>query len=348
MGGGVSMGVMTPTNILVRMPNWIGDLVMATPLLLDLRDRFPEARITAMSLSPLCELLKKEEAIDEVFSFRRPANKFDRRMENRSIIGKLREGKYDLGILAPRSFSSAWWFWQGKVARRIGFEGRWRRWLLTDPLSFPKEKEHLTQTYKRLLEPLGIERSATKPRLLFSKEEKEAVEQLLMQRGFKKNGKLLAIHPGAAYGWAKSWPIERFRSLVEALSKKEGLFIAVLGDPAMRPLVQDICRGLPKRVIDLAGATNLRELGALIGLSDLLVANDSGPMHIATAVNTPLVALFGSTDEEITGPYGRPEFVLSKKVACSPCFRKVCPIDFRCMKNISVEEVLERVEKILY
>lgn len=96
-------------------------------------------------------------------------------------------------------------------------------------------------------------------------------------------------------------------------------------------------------MIDLAGVTSLRELACLIKVCDVLITNDSGPMHIAAAFGRPLVALFGSTDEELTGPYGYKESVIRKKVSCSPCFKRTCPIDFRCMTQISVDEVVEKV-----
>ena len=334
-------------QIIVRMPNWIGDLIMATPLLADLRRHFPSASITAMCRAPLSELLQEDESIDELFTFRRPENDFSRRQVRRDLVEKLRAGKYEVGILTPRSFSSAWWFWQGRVKRRIGFQGRFRSLLLTDGLPWPEQKEHLIDTYKHLLEPLGIPHSNTPPRLFIKEEERVAARELLRQRGYRKGQPLIAIHPGAAYGVAKSWPIDRYRELVEKLSKREGWFVLVLGDNSLRSAAQQLCQGLPNRVIDLAGTTSLRELAALLQESSLLVCNDSGPMHMASALGTPLIALFGSTDDLVTGPHGQKSVVINKRVSCAPCLRRVCPIDFRCMLNISVEEVLRKIDHVL-
>lgn len=329
----------TPQNILVRMPNWIGDLVMATPVLSDLRNAFPEASITAMCRKPLCELLEQDEAIDELFCFSRPSNDFSRRRELRDIIGKIQVGKYDTGVLLTNSFSSAWWFWQGGVKRRIGYAAHFRRLLLTDPLTLFKTKEHEVITYKRILEPLGVPVSATAPRLYVSQKEVDVSKELLYQRGYVKGKKLIGINPGAAFGSAKCWPSERFRALAMRLLLETDSYVVFFGDAS----VKEISRGLPERVIDLAGVTSLRELACLIKDCTVLVTNDSGPMHIAAAFEVPMVALFGSTDEELTGPYGQKEHVIRKKVPCSPCFKRVCPIDFPCMKEIGVEEVLERV-----
>lgn len=329
------------------MPNWIGDLVMATPVLSDLRRRFPKASITAMCKSPLCELLKEDESIDELFCFTKPENDFLRREERRSIIGKIAQGKYDLGVLLTNSFSSAWWFWQGKVKRRIGFKAHWRSWLLSDGVDFPETREHQVVTYKRLLAPLGIGVSETKPRLYVTEKEVLEAKELLYQRGYKEGKKLVGMNPGAAYGSAKCWMPERFREVALKLLEDDDVSIIFFGDPATGGLIKEICSGLPERVMDLAGVTSLRELACLIKVCDVIVTNDSGPMHIAAAFDVPIVAFFGSTDEKKTGPYGQPEAVIHKHVSCSPCFKRVCPIDFRCMREISVKEVLERIERLL-
>ncbi len=332
-----------PQNFLIRMPNWIGDLVMATPVLSDLRAAFPKASITAMCKKPLCDLLEKDEAIDELFCFTRPTSSFSRREEYRDIIAKIRAGKYDVGILLTNSFSSAWWFWQGNVKRRIGYSAHFRKMLLTDPLRFSEEKEHQLITYKKILSPLGISVSQTPPRLYLAEKEIEESKTLLYQRGYIKGKKLIGINPGAAYGSAKCWPPERFRALAMRLLLETDAFVIFFGDAATASLVKEISQGLPERVIDLAGVTSLRELACIIKDCSVLVTNDSGPMHMGAALNVPLVALFGSTDEELTGPYGKEKSVIRKKVKCSPCFKRVCPIDFPCMKGISVDEVIERV-----
>ena len=333
-----------PQNIIVRMPNWIGDLVMATPILTDLREAFPKASLTAMCRSPLSDLLKEDASIDELFSFTKPSNDFSRREEKRDIIAKIAAGKYDLGVLLTNSFSSAWWLWQGKVKRRIGYAAHFRSPLLTDRISPPKEKVHQVDFYKRLLEPLGIPHSKSAPRLYVAAKEVEESKRLLYQRGFARGKKLIGINPGAAYGTAKCWPPDRFRALaLDLLAAEEELYVVFFGDPSSEKLVKEICQGLPERVMNLAGVTSLRELACLIKDCDVLVTNDSGPMHIAAAFGTPLVALFGSTDEEATGPYGQKEAVVNRHVSCSPCFKRVCPIDFRCMTRIGVEEVAGRV-----
>jgi len=333
-------------NIIVRMPNWVGDLVMATPVLTDLKRAYPHASITAMCRSPISDLLCEDEAIDELFSFHK-VTPLGLKEEKKDMIAKIQAGKFDVGILLTNSFSSAWWFWQGKVHRRIGYSHFPRSLLLTDPVAEPPQKQHQVDSYKALLEPLGISRSSTMPRLYVQDKEIREAKELLRWHGYRVGKKLIGMNPGAAYGVAKCWPAERYRALAVELLKDD-VWIVVFGDAASKALIQSICGDLGERVINLAGATSIRELVCLIQECDVLVTNDSGPMHIAAAMETPLVALFGSTDKQVTGPYGQEKSVVCRKVACSPCLKRVCPIDFRCMTQISVEEVSEKVRQICY
>ncbi len=338
-----------PENIIVRMPNWIGDLVMATPVLSDVRRAFPRARITAMARSPVGELLREDAEIDELFCFSK-ATGFGRRRDKRSIIEKLRKGNYDLGILLTHSFSSAWWFWQGKVQQRLGYDCNGRGLLLTCRVPLPHriDQQHLVVTYKMLLGPLGIALSDTPPRLFLLDRELELAFALLQQHGVTAKSRIVGIHPGATYGSAKCWLPERFKEVSRRLLEDPDVIVVYFGDPATAPLVKNICLGLPSRVVNLAGLTSLRELAALIRLCHVLLTNDSGPMHIADALGTPVVALFGSTSEIMTGPYRTAGTVIHKHVFCSPCHQRTCPTDFRCMKEIGADEVLEEIRSVIH
>jgi lipopolysaccharide heptosyltransferase II len=325
------------------MPNWIGDFVMATPVLSDLRGKFPEARITAMCQGGLGTLLEHDEDIDELFVFGKPSG-WEKKDERRDVVERLRQGKYDLGVLLTGSFSSAWRFIEGRVKNRLGFRKDGRRFLLNRSLPFPKdiEKKHLVITYKQLLEPLGIEMSETAPRLHLLDREREEAREILARHGVPSDATVVGINPGAAYGSAKCWLPERFRELIERLLEKENVWVVCFGDANTAPLVKEICGGLSERVINLAGGTTLRELVALIERCDTLLTNDSGPMHVASAVGTPVVALFGSTNPVKTGPYAGGT-VIYKDVECSPCYQRTCPIDFRCMKRIETDEVFRAI-----
>ena len=335
-----------PKNILIRMPNWLGDFIMATPILKDIRNQFPKAKITAMVKEPLCDLLKIDKNIDDLFCFRKPTSSLFTGKEHKEIIEKIKNGNFDLGILLTNSFSSAHWFFKGKVKTRLGFSMHFRRPLLNKSIPVPKavNHQHLVLTYKELLVPLGISFSQSNPHLDISDEEKEKSLLLLKGFGYEKGKTLVTMNPGAAYGLAKCWFPERFQEVAKQLLKDENCYVAFLGDMFMKPLIQKIINGLGTRAIDLSGKTDLRQLTTVISLSNVLLSNDSGPMHIASAVNVPVVALFGSTSAVMTGPYPKGE-VIHKHVNCSPCFKRVCPKDMRCMKEISIQEVFEKVKR---
>lgn len=338
----------TPKKILVRMPNWLGDLVMATPILTDLNLHWPEAKITALCQGTLGTVIQEDPHIHEILNFKRPKNIFDFETQ-KNIISSLKQGNYDLGILLTNSFSSAFRFWQAAIPHRIGYAAHWRSPFLNYPLPFPKEKatQHLVKTYKMLLNPLGIPTSSTSPRLYLSSQEKEKARQLLVSHGIQPSDIVIGINPGAAYGSAKCWIPERFMKLSKELLLLPRVKIVFFGDKVGTPLVDEICRQLPSQVINLAGKTLLRELIALIEACNLFLTNDSGPMHVASAVGTPLVAIFGPTNDISTGPY-QGGTVIHKHVSCSPCYRRECPLaDFRCMKEITVEEVYKKIQKLL-
>lgn len=338
---------LNPKSIIVRMPNWLGDLVMATPILVDLRETFPKAEITAMCQENVAPLLKHDPAVDELFQFKRSKGMI-RRISERNIVAHLKQGHYDLGILLTNSFSSAWRFWQGSVKNTIGFRGDGRRLLLSHSLSFPKKrkKQHLVITYKELLSPLGISISETFPRIIVTEEEIKQAGKTVKHFDIPSDVKLIGINPGAAFGTAKCWLPERFREVAKNLVEADPRHVVLFfGDGSHKQLIGNICAGLPNRVINLAAKTTLRELLALIKICSVFLTNDSGPMHIADSLEVPLVALFGSTSSVATGPYRQSKNIVQKKVPCSPCFKPVCPIDFPCMKKIGVEEVTKAVLK---
>ena len=321
---------------------------MATPILTDLRHHWPEAKITVMCQGILGTVIQEDPHINSVLHFKRPKSWLHRQTDQ-EMTALLRQGQFDLGILMTNSFSSAYWFWRSQVQNRIGYATHWRSWLLDHPIPIPKEhqKQHLVITYKMLLETLGISVSQTPPRLYLTAQEQEAAKERLASHGIQSSDRVIGINPGAAYGSAKCWPPERFKQLSHQLLKSSHLKIIFFSDQAGASLVKEICASLPSdRVIDLAGQTTLRELIALIQTCHLFLTNDSGPMHIASALGIPLIALFGSTSDIATGPYngGR---VIHKHVPCSPCYRRECPIDFRCMTRIEVPEVYQEIQHLL-
>ena len=332
-----------PKNIIVRMPNWLGDLVMSTPILHDLRSKWPEAKITVVCQNVLSVIVQEDPNINEVVTFK--TSKKQKRESIKEYLSLLRKGNYDLGILLTNSFSTAWLFWRGHVQTRVGFAANWRSFLLNHAIPFPLEikNQHLVKTYKELLVPFGISISSSSPQLYVTEQERKEAQESLKQWGISKSDILIGVNPGAAYGSAKCWLPERFKELTDILLKHPKVKVLYFGDKAGQSLVDMICEGMPERVINLAGKTHLRQLLALIQACHLFLTNDSGPMHVASALNVPLIALFGSTSDIATSPY-KGGLVIHKHVKCSPCYRRECPIDFRCMKEISVEEVYQKIK----
>jgi len=338
---------MDPKNIIIRMPNWLGDAVMGTPVIADLRRHWPDAKITVMSLRSVGSILEHDPNIDELFTFQRPSG-WIHRSHVRNILMPLRHGHYDLGVLLTNSFSSCWWFWRGHVENRIGFACNFRSPFLNYAVPFPKNKEsqHQVITYKMLLEPLGMPVSDTDPQLYVTEKEKQTARDLLCLYGISPKNRVIGINPGAAYGSAKCWLPERFQEVTRRLLENKDMYILYFGDANGASLVEKICQNMPERVINLAKKTNLREFMALITLCDAFLSNDSGPMHLCAALGIPLLALFGSTSDVKTGPY-KFGTVLHKHAPCSPCYLRNCPIDFRCMKEISSEEVYQSLMGLL-
>ncbi len=336
-----------PQNILVRMPNWLGDLVMSTPVLKELRERWPEAKITACCRGTLGSIIQEDPNLNAIINFNPSKHWFATSTEG-DIIDSLKKGQYDLGLLLTNSFSSALMFYKGCVKHRLGYADNCRSFLLNHSIPYPEARnsQHLVSTYKMLLRPLGIPLSGSDPTLYITKQETAHASKQLLDFGFSPDDIIVGINPGAAYGSAKCWLPDRFKAVAEKLLKKPNVKVIFFGDRDGTPLVDEICKNLPQGALNLAGKTSIRELMAYLSQCDLLLTNDSGPMHMASALGVPLLALFGPTDDTTTGPYKK-ERVIHKHVPCSPCHRRECPIDFRCMTRISVEEVYGEIQDIL-
>lgn len=337
----------TPNNIIIRMPNWLGDVVMATPVVAEAKAAWPDASVTVMCQANTAPLLQEDPHVDELYAFHRPSG-WLHRQPYRDIIKTLQEGHYDLGLLLTNSFSSAWWFWRGGVQRRVGFQGNVRSWLLTQAVPYPmkKEEQHQVVTYKALLQALGVKVTDRTPRLYVTEEEIVKAQSLLKKQGITPQHILVGVNPGAAFGSAKCWLPNRFREVTQRLLENPLVRVVYFGDVNGAPLVNDICMGMPERVVNLAGKTSIRELMTMIKLCHAFLTNDSGPMHIASALGTPLVALFGSTSDVKTGPFGN-STVIHHHVECSPCYRRECPRDFECMKGIDVDSVYQAMNAII-
>ncbi len=327
------------TKLAVRFPNWLGDAVMATPIIEGLRCLLPETSIHVVAKPPICTLLEGM-PVDSFIPMPQKKNE---------LTAILKSFAFDSGLLLTRSFSSAWDFFRAGIKERIGFKDHFRSPLLTHGLSLPvdEEHEHAVITYQRLLDVLTSKpHPIYEPKLKVSSNELKAAQKTLEAHDILPHHIVIGINPGAAYGSAKCWPKENFRLVTENLIQDPRVRVLYFGDKTGKPLVDEICARLSPRVINLAGKTTLRELMSFISLAKILLTNDSGPMHLASALQVPTVALFGSTNSIKTGPWAFGH-VVQNKVACSPCYLRTCPIDFRCMTGITPEMVLNAIQEAI-
>lgn len=355
-------------RILVRGTNWLGDAVMTTPALLRLRERFPAAHIALLIPEKLRDLWVHHPALNQTITFAPDENVF--------AVGKrLRAGQFDLAIVLPNSPRSALEPWLAGIPRRIGYARPWRDWLLTlclgsrpdaikmqkrsveeikslvnQPPGFrrrPPPLAHQIHEYLNLVAALGANPEPLPPQLAITPKEVDAVTEKFGLENIVRP--ILGLNPGAEYGPAKRWPVDKFIAAAAEIQQRTNCTWLVFGGPADKALADHIESTIPSppsAVLDLAGKTSLRELMALLKFCQVLLTNDTGPMHVAAALGTPVVVPYGSTSPELTGP-GLPSdplhWLLKSDAPCSPCFLRECPIDFRCMNNIPIRQVVEAV-----
>ncbi len=359
--------ILYPRRLLVRGVNWLGDAVMTTPALLRLREALPETHITLLTQEKQAGLWAGHPAVNEVLTFARKEGIF-------RVARRLREGGFDAALVLPNSLRTGMEVRLAGIPRRIGYAGGWRDWLLTQAVprradvvemrkrtaaevrrlvagaqpagsqtGAPAASHHLFH-YLHLAAALGAKAEPLAPHLAVSDAEVAAVKVKFSL----PDGMLIGLNAGAEYGPAKRWPADRFIAAAKELRARLNCGFVIFGGPADNALAAEIGAALAVSVTSLAGRTSLRELCAALRACRVVLTNDTGPMHIAAAVGTRVVALFGSTSPELTGPGlpGDPRHILLQgEAACSPCFLRECPIDFRCMNSLTVPAVVDAVER---
>ena len=310
-------------NILVRATNWVGDAVMSVPALQAIRERFPGAHIAILAKPWVADLYRRETFADEVIAY--DCSRWE-------AARRLRPRKFDCAILLQNAFDAALIAWLARIPVRIGYARDGRRLLLTRAIQTPKSGEiprHQRFYYLELLRRAGI---------LDSMPETEAI--CLKRRPHSQARRMIGVSPGAAYGSAKQWLPERFAEAAARIADARGCEIALFGSKSEFELCERVRLLLDQRAAtNYAGATSLGEFIDLASQCELFLTNDSGAMHIASALGVPTVAVFGATDDLATGPTGPLARVVREPVDCSPCLLRECPIDHRCMSRVSAGRV---------
>jgi heptosyltransferase-2 len=281
--------------------------------------------------------------IDKVWSEARPSGLLDWTRITREI----RRRRFDLAMLFPNSFESALMIFLGRVPRRVGYATDGRAWMLTDAVLPGGESPHQLHYYLDLVKALSVNTERPSIEIEATSEERANARRLLNAEGIPYGAPFLVLNPGAAYGSAKRWYADRFAEVADILAREVSLKVAIIGSLDERLIAEHIRERMKGGTAVLSGKTSLETLIGVLAESSLMITNDSGPMHIAAALGVPTVAVFGSTDERVTGPCGPRTRIVKHPVECSPCLLRECPIDHRCMTGVMVEDVCRAAREVL-
>ncbi len=342
-----------PSRVVVLSPNWLGDAVMALGAIGDVRRAFPDATLIVAARSPLAPLFRLVPVVDEIVEFAKGRDA----ASDVSAWRLLAAARADIAVLLPNSFASAWLAWRAGVPERWGYRGDARRPLLTRSVPRPRGSLHQSEYYRMLVAGLGIATGGPPAPLTIDDDTHSRAVGLLTEGGCGPGCRRVGIAPGAAYGRAKQWPPDRYASLINRLAVEGGATSVLVGSEGDREAGAEIEQCLARngveridratggaRWVNLTGRTDLRLAAAVMASCRVFVSNDSGAMHLAAASGVRVVAIFGPTIEEETGPMPiGAHRVLTAPVWCRPCMLRECPIDHRCMTGITVERVAEAV-----
>jgi heptosyltransferase-2 len=317
--------------LVVRSPNWLGDAVMALPAVRNLKTVVGDDPLTVATPAKLAALWQKCPFVDNVIALDKPKSL-------QATVAQLREGKFGSAVLLPNSLRSAAEAWRAGIPQRLGYARGGRSVLLTHPIPTPARNPvrlHQRFYYLDLITALGGPSEASLPKLR---------KDPTVVTGHRRL--VLAICPGAEYGPAKRWPIENFVVVARHFITTRKAKVILLGAPVDVPVAEEFARQLPE-VENRVGKTSLAEFMAALVSARLVLCNDSGAMHVASALGVPTMVIFGSTEPQLTGPMGGRSRVLRHHVPCSPCFLRECPIDFACMTSITPVSAIMAAENLL-
>jgi len=335
-----------PDQILVRATNWVGDAVMSLPALRALRQRFPQARISILAKPWVADLYARESFCDELLPYTALTL-----FEKCSAARALRPRHFDTAILLQNAFEAAALAYLAGIPERIGYGREGRAFLRTRTIPAPKPGEiprHERFYYLELLRRAGILDQLPPNdsiRLEGAPAARAAGQERFRQLGLGET--LIGVSPGAAYGTAKRWLPERFAESANRVASELGAAVAIFGSKDERALCESVAASITAPVKNFAGETSLAEFIDLAAACRVYLTNDSGAMHIASALGVPTVAIFGATDDQTTGPTGPLAKVVREPVECSPCLQRECPIDHRCMTRVSASRVAETALELL-
>ncbi len=340
-------------QILIRGVNWIGDAVLTLPALKSVRKNFPDAHISLLVRPWVAEIFTGNPDIDEIILYGEDYKGCSGKLRLAKI---LRQRKFDKAILLQNAFDAALLSWLAGIPERTGYKRDCRGILLTTAVPVREDVlgKHQVYYYLDLLESAGLRTAEPQPYIYLTDGETEAARRIISSSLPGRRLPIVGINPGATYGPAKRWPSERFAGLIRRIIGELDAGVIIFGSGSEARTADEIVKSAAvqpqdgSRILNLCGKTGLRELAALISGCDAFVTNDSGPMHMASALFVPVVAVFGSTDSAATGPFGPGHRVVSGDLPCSPCMKRECPEGhLECMTGITVDEVFDALKAVL-
>jgi lipopolysaccharide heptosyltransferase II len=331
---GVSPQDLKPFRILIRSSNWLGDAVMSVPAVRAIKAGRPDAQVTIATpekIAPVWKLIREVDAIIPL-----PENRL------LSVVGLLRrERSIDAAILFPNSLRAALELLLTGISRRVGYRGHWRRWLLNQIVPIPRKPgppEHHSLRFLSIARECGADTfNPDRSRIGIQPSTSN------LQVAFNRQPIRIGLCPGAEYGSAKRWLPERFAEVAEKIGAQSSVQWILFGTARDTMAGEQIAAMLGDHCVNRIGQTTLDQLIDELRECRLLLTNDTGTMHLAALLGVPVVAIFGSTEPRLTGPLDNGHIILRHHVECSPCFLRECPIDFRCMKAVTVQEVADAV-----
>jgi len=332
-------------KILIRGTNWIGDAVMTLPAVNSIRAAYPGAHLAILAKSPVADIYGMFSPVDEIIPY---DTKFDNPLGVLRLAHRLRVKKFDAAILLQNAIEAAIIARAAGIPIRAGYNSDGRGFLLTHAVRRTENifKVHQINYYLEMVKALGCRDvdSAIHLEAYVS----PATAREVMQQYLPGNTRsIIGIAPGATYGPAKKWLADRFAAVADRLSADLNAQVVLFGGKMDRETAGEVCRQAHSNIINLAGKSTLVESIYLISQCRLFISNDSGLMHVAGALNIPTVAIFGSTNPVTTSPAGEKTVLVRKEVECSPCLKKTCPTDFRCMTMITVDDVVAAANTVL-
>ncbi len=339
-----------PARILVKQVNWLGDLVMSLPALRAVRRAWPDAHLSVLVKRELASFFDGAHAVvDEVMAYsvgrglRAAAGQI-------RIVRAIRSRGFDLAVLFPNSFRAALWARLGGVPRRAGFATDMRGLLLTHkaaPSADAVGGHQVGYWLTMLRDTLGLSGDPSECGLWVHQGHRRRMSQWLAANRRLPQHPLIAIAPAAAYGPAKEWPAKRYSALVDLLGARNGAECVLVGSPQERRKCEEVAAAASTGALVAAGQTTIGELIALLSLCDGFAGNDSGCMHLASAVGLATVGIFGSTNPARTGPLGSRSSVVYEPPQCSPCLDRTCGLGhYNCFEPIAPEHVAQALEKM--